>query len=76
MSNGKTPTNTKKLKCSFCDKTQDEVRRLVAGPGVYICNECVALCQSVLDGDFQQEVTFDLDSIPKPKEIKEIQINM
>ncbi len=72
MSNGKTPTNTKKLKCSFCDKTQDEVRRLVAGPGVYICNECVALCQSVLDGDFQQETTFDLDSIPKPKEIKEI----
>lgn len=72
MSNGKTPTNTKKLKCSFCDKTQDEVRRLVAGPGVYICNECVALCQSVLDGDFQQETTLDLDSIPKPKEIKEI----
>ncbi len=72
MSNGKTPTNTKKLKCSFCDKTQDEVRRLVAGPGVYICNECVALCQSVLDGDFQLEPTFDLDSIPKPKEIKEI----
>ncbi len=72
MSNGKTPTNSKMLKCSFCGKTQDEVRRLVAGPGVYICNECVELCQSVLDGDFQQEITFDLDSIPKPKEIKEI----
>jgi len=65
-------TNTKKLKCSFCGKSQDDVRRLVAGPGVYICNECIALCQSVLDGDFQEEPTFDLDSIPKQKEIKEI----
>ena len=72
MSNSKTPTNTKKLKCSFCDKTQDEVRRLVAGPGVYICNECVALCQSVLDGDFQMEPSFELDEILKPKEIKEV----
>ncbi len=72
MSNSKTPTNTKKLKCSFCDKTQDEVRRLVAGPGVYICNECVALCQSVLDGDFQVEPSFDMSDILKPKAIKEI----
>ena len=72
MSNSKTPTNTKKLKCSFCDKTQDEVRRLVAGPGVYICNECVALCQSVLDGDFQMEPSFELDEILKPKEIKDV----
>ncbi len=71
MPNSNTPTN-KTLKCSFCGKSQDDVRRLVAGPGVYICNECVELCQSVLDSDFPPEFALDLDSIPKPKEIKKI----
>lgn len=61
--------------CSFCGKTQDEVQRLIAGPGVYICNECIELCQAVLDEDGTvsrrrpaEEVPFRL---PKPKEIKE-----
>lgn len=63
----------KQLKCSFCGKTQDQVRRLVAGPGVYICDECIELCSEIIDEEFD-EVRYDLQigDIPKPKQIKEI----
>lgn len=62
----------KQLKCSFCGKTQDQVRRLVAGPGVYICDECIELCQEIIDEEFEDASELELKDIPKPKEIKTI----
>ncbi|MCK9478271.1 MAG: ATP-dependent Clp protease ATP-binding subunit ClpX [Firmicutes bacterium] len=63
----------KQLKCSFCGKSQDQTRRLVAGPGVYICNECVGLCFDIIGDDNTEMVIADtIESIPKPKEIKKI----
>ena len=59
----------KQLKCSFCGKTQEQVRRLVAGPGVYICNECIELCKEIIEEDYQEAVSFDMGDIPKPAEI-------
>ncbi len=59
------------LKCSFCGKYQDQVRRLVAGPGVYICDECVELCNDIIEEELSEELDFDLKDIPKPREIKE-----
>ena len=44
-----------KLKCSFCGKTQEEVKKIVAGPGVYICNECIDLCKEIIDEEFYEE---------------------
>ena len=73
MANNKTTNNTKQLKCSFCGKPQEAVRKLVAGPGVYICNECISLCQSVLDGEYEVDpLDMELNDIPKPKKIKEV----
>ncbi len=73
MSSSNHSNTTKQLKCSFCGKSQDAVKKLVAGPGVYICNECIALCQSVLDGEYEmEEMEMDLENVPKPKKIKEI----
>ncbi|MBX6377473.1 MAG: ATP-dependent protease ATP-binding subunit ClpX [Clostridia bacterium] len=60
------------LKCSFCGKYQDQVKRLVAGPGVYICDECVELCNDIIEEELNEEMDFELKDIPKPKEIKEI----
>ncbi len=57
------------IKCTFCGKTQDEVRRLVAGPGVYICDECVELCREIIDEEFREAAKFELKDIPKPSEI-------
>jgi len=62
----------KQLKCSFCGKTQDQVRRLVAGPGVYICDECIELCQEIIEEEFEDSTQMNLNEIPKPAEIKEI----
>jgi ATP-dependent Clp protease ATP-binding subunit ClpX len=59
----------KQLKCSFCGKTQEQVRRLVAGPGVYICDECIELCQEIIEEEFEDASEFDLRDIPKPQEI-------
>lgn len=59
----------KQLKCSFCGKTQEQVRRLVAGPGVYICTECIELCKEIIEEDYQEETSFDVGEIPKPAEI-------
>ncbi len=60
------------LKCSFCDKTQDQVRKLVAGPGVYICDECIELCNEIIEEEFGEETEIDFNDIPKPHEIKDI----
>lgn len=59
--------------CSFCRKTQDQVDKLIAGPNVYICNECVDLCCSIIDSEpsTSKHSDFDVDSLPKPHEIKE-----
>jgi ATP-dependent Clp protease ATP-binding subunit ClpX len=59
----------KPVKCSFCGKQQDEVRRIIAGPGVYICDECVELCQEIIDEDFTDPGKFELRDIPKPADI-------
>ena len=60
----------KQLKCSFCGKNQDQVRRLIAGPGVYICDECIELCSEIIVDEFQGDVELDLGALPKPAEIK------
>ena len=65
----------KQLKCSFCGKTQDQVRRLIAGPDVCICDECVELCEDIIREEFEEaneEATTSIDSLPKPKEMMEI----
>lgn len=59
----------KQLKCSFCGKAQEQVRRLVAGPGVYICNECIELCKEIIEEDYQEAAAFEMGDIPKPAEI-------
>jgi ATP-dependent Clp protease ATP-binding subunit ClpX len=59
------------LKCSFCGKSQDQVKKLVAGPGVYICDECIELCNEIVEEELDQELELEFESIPKPKEIKE-----
>lgn len=65
--------NKKQLKCSFCGKTQEEVMRLIAGPDVFICNECVDLCCDIISSEYEEIESFtSLESLPKPKEIKEI----
>ncbi|OUM96115.1 MAG: ATP-dependent protease ATP-binding subunit ClpX [Thermobacillus sp. ZCTH02-B1] len=58
------------LKCSFCGKSQDQVRKLVAGPGVYICDECIELCTEIVEEELGSEEEVDLKDIPKPKEIR------
>ncbi|MGP4071366.1 ATP-dependent protease ATP-binding subunit ClpX [Piscibacillus sp. B03] len=60
------------LKCSFCGKTQDQVRKLVAGPGVYICDECIDLCTEIVEEELGSTETEDFKEVPKPKEICEI----
>ena len=60
---------TKPVKCSFCGKYQEQVRRIVAGPGVYICDECIELCREIIDEDFTVDSTPDLGDLPKPAEI-------
>lgn len=64
----------KAIRCSFCGKYQDQVDRLIAGPGVYICNECVQLCMSVLDDMEEQEENFEgeLGTVPTPQEIHKV----
>jgi ATP-dependent Clp protease ATP-binding subunit ClpX len=60
----------KQLRCSFCGKSQDQVRRLIAGPNVYICNECVELCQDIVEEEFVENYDYDLEQIPIPSSIK------
>jgi len=58
------------LKCSFCGKSQDQVRRLIAGPGVYICDECIELCSKIIAEELEEKNQVDISSLPKPQEIK------
>jgi len=60
------------LKCSFCGKLQDQVKKLVAGPGVYICDECIELCNEIIEEELNEDAGLDLGDIPKPREIKDI----
>ncbi|MBY0116461.1 ATP-dependent protease ATP-binding subunit ClpX [Paenibacillus sp. FSL R5-0623] len=60
------------LKCSFCGKSQEQVRKLVAGPGVYICDECIELCTEIVEEELGHDEEVDLKDIPKPKEIRNI----
>ncbi|RJQ25173.1 MAG: ATP-dependent protease ATP-binding subunit ClpX [Peptococcaceae bacterium] len=60
------------LKCSFCGKLQDQVKKLVAGPGVYICDECIELCNEIIEEELGEDLGMELGDIPKPREIKEI----
>ena len=67
----------KGVKCSFCGKTQESVKKIVAGPGVYICNECIGLCNEIIESEFYDEdddayTLAGLDQIPSPREIKDI----
>lgn len=61
----------KQLKCSFCGKSQEQVKRLIAGPGVYICDECINLCSEIITDDCIDEQKIEVSKIPKPVEIKE-----
>lgn len=65
----------KNVRCSFCGKSQENVRKIVAGPGVYICDECVDLCTSIIEAELydEEEAGYTLnDKIPSPKEIKQV----
>ena len=70
MPNNKDDFN--KARCSFCGKTQDQVRKMVAGPGVYICNECLLLCQEIVSDDVESVGSHGQIDIKTPKEIKEV----
>ena len=60
------------LKCSFCGKSQNDVRKLIAGPTVYICDECVELCNDIIAEEWEEERSREIRSLPKPSEIKAI----
>ena len=60
------------LKCSFCGKLQDQVKKLVAGPGVYICDECIELCNEIIEEELSEDLGFEMSDVPKPKEIRDI----
>ncbi|MGZ8244337.1 ATP-dependent Clp protease ATP-binding subunit ClpX [Methylomagnum sp.] len=62
----------KLLYCSFCGKSQHEVRKLIAGPAVFVCDECVELCNDIIREELQENVAAGVDKLPKPKEIKNV----
>ena len=67
------PTDSnEQLLCSFCGKSQRQVKKLIAGPGVYICDECIDLCKEIIDEELTAPGTFDLESLPKPREINDV----
>ena len=61
----------KKLRCSFCNKSQEQVRKLIAGPNVYICDECIEICSEIIQDEFEDELLDTDINLLKPKEIKE-----
>ncbi|MCX8033043.1 MAG: ATP-dependent Clp protease ATP-binding subunit ClpX [Thermoleophilia bacterium] len=65
----KSPGGSEHLLCSFCGKSQRQVRKLIAGPGVYICDECVDLCNEIISEEKAPRSSFSLENLPKPKEI-------
>src|SRR5881398_1840752 len=67
------PTDSnEQLLCSFCGKSQRQVKKLIAGPGVYICDECIDLCNEIIDEELAAPPTFELESLPKPMEIHSV----
>ena len=58
------------LKCSFCGKSQKQVKKLIAGPGVYICDECIDLCNEIIEEELADADDVKLDELPKPAEIR------
>jgi ATP-dependent Clp protease ATP-binding subunit ClpX len=67
------PTDSnEQLLCSFCGKSQRQVKKLIAGPGVYICDECIDLCNEIIDEELTVAPSFELESLPKPQEINSI----
>src|SRR5918994_727682 len=62
----------KHLRCSFCGKSKDSVRKFISGPSVYICNECIALCNEILAEDEEKEVAEAITQVPTPTEIKDV----
>ena len=60
------------LKCSFCGKSQNQVKKLIVGPGVYVCNECVDLCNEIIDEELKEQKKVDFKNLPRPKEIYSI----
>jgi len=64
------PTDSnEQLLCSFCGKSQRQVKKLIAGPGVYICDECIELCNDIIAEEASREAECATSSVPKPKEI-------
>ncbi|MFL6021958.1 MAG: ClpX C4-type zinc finger protein, partial [Marmoricola sp.] len=59
------------LKCSFCGKSQKQVKKLIAGPGVYICDECIDLCNEIIEEELNETSEVGLEELPKPREIFE-----
>ena len=57
------------LKCSFCGKSQKQVKKLIAGPGVYICDECIDLCNEIIEEELSESSELKWDELPKPREI-------
>ncbi len=67
-----TSENNDQLLCSFCGKSQRQVKKLIAGPGVYICDECIDLCNEIIDEELSAPAILSLDELPKPRDINEI----
>ena len=65
-------SNDKHLRCSFCGKSKDSVRKFISGPSVYICNECITLCNEILAEDEEREVADSITQVPTPTEIKDV----
>ncbi len=65
-------SHDKHLRCSFCGKSKDSVRKFISGPSVYICNECIALCNEILAEDEEREVAEAITQVPAPQEIKDV----
>jgi ATP-dependent Clp protease ATP-binding subunit ClpX len=65
-------SNDKHLRCSFCGKSKDSVRKFISGPSVYICNECITLCNEILAEDEEREVVDNITQVPTPSEIKDV----
>src|ERR671925_615074 len=65
-------SNDKHLRCSFCGKSKDSVRKFISGPSVYICNECITLCNEILAEDEEREVADSITQVPTPGEIKDV----
>ncbi|MFL5897772.1 MAG: ClpX C4-type zinc finger protein, partial [Solirubrobacterales bacterium] len=64
--------SNEQLLCSFCGKSQRQVKKLIAGPGVYICDECIDLCNEIIDEELTAPPAFELENLPKPQEIHDV----